>query len=95
MPEYEDWCGDYLKEESFTTEFHGEKDDFRTKTPWYSVSSVVKFLLFDSPYVPYNPLFYGFFVQLVNFSFNYPANVFPSRSPVRIHRRYRVNFLKK
>jgi len=27
------------------TEFHGGKDGFRTKTPWYSVTSVVIFFL--------------------------------------------------
>jgi len=33
-----------IQKEIFTTEYtelHGEKEDFRTKTPWYSVSSVV------------------------------------------------------
>jgi len=40
-----------VQEEYFTTEdteFHGEKDDFRTKTPCYSVYSVVNSYLLDT-----------------------------------------------
>jgi hypothetical protein len=44
-------------EEFFTTEytsylryaFHGGKGDFRIKTPWYSVPSVVNSYFLDSP----------------------------------------------
>jgi len=41
----------YIQEEFFTTEyteFHGGKDDFRIKTPWYSVTSVVNSYFLDS-----------------------------------------------
>jgi len=41
-----------VQEEFFTTEyteFHGGKKDFRIKTPWYSVPSVVIFLLLEQP----------------------------------------------
>jgi len=36
------------QEEFFTTELHGGIKDFHTKTPWYSVSSVVDSSLFDT-----------------------------------------------
>ena len=41
-----------IQEEFFTTEyteFHGGIKDFRTKTPWYSVPSVVNSYFLDSP----------------------------------------------
>jgi len=41
-----------VQEEFFTTEyteFHGGIKDFRTKTPWYSVYSVVNSSFLDSP----------------------------------------------
>jgi len=41
-----------IQEEFFTTEyteFHGGIKDFRTKTPWYSVYSVVNSYFLDHP----------------------------------------------
>ena len=47
-----DACHSIINSRIFTTEyteFHGEKGDFRIKTQWYSVTSVVNSYFLDSP----------------------------------------------
>ena len=47
------------------TEFHGGKNDFRIKTPWYSVTSVVNSYFLDT----YSTLWFSvviIFLRLIN-----------------------------
>jgi hypothetical protein len=60
-----------VQEEFFTTEyteFHGEKNDFRIKTPWYSVPSVVNSYLLDNPKLDTYPFRFFSLIFLISLS---------------------------